>query len=181
MEDLIEEAAIISEKMAAREKVKMRSKLLRRILRQIRAMHDETGAEMASKIGISPSMLSSIENGTRFPPQPFPSMVIEAYKLRGRERDSLLVACAMATDMPLEIDLEDKCYDEAYMRVAYFLANRLTEADIEVLQEVCITIEKSIEKKRENLEASPISQMAELPIFLPDGWSADKESTDDKD
>lgn len=178
MKDPIEEAYEASEEMAAREN---RTRLLRRILRQIRTRHDETGAKMAKRIDISPSMLSSIESGVRVPPQTFPSMVIDAYKLRGRERDSFLVACVMASDLPLEIDMENKCYNEAYMRVAFFLANMLAEADIEALQWACINIENSIMNRRYGRDAAPISQRAELPVYLPDGWGEDEEEIYDNE
>lgn len=150
---------------------KRRSRLLRKLLRELRARYDESLAGMAKRLGISVSLLSSIENGSRFPPDGFMERVIEEYRLRGREKENLIVADTIASDAPIEFEMGDRQYSEKFVRVALFLANALAEADIETLWDVCKNIENAVAQKKTGACAPEVSDRKEMPIYLPDGWT----------
>lgn len=176
-EQLVQRLNNIAEELDAEENAnlslmdKERSSLLRKFLRELRARHDETLADMAKRLGISVSLLSSIENGSRFPPADFMERVVKAYRLRGREKENLIVAEAIASEAPIEFELGNRQYSEKYVRVALFLANALAEADVETLQEACMDIENAVARKKTDADAPRISDRKELPIYLPDGWT----------
>lgn len=65
---------------------------LGKTLRKIRIDRDELLKNMAEKLDMSPSMLSSIENGTRKPPVGFSERVENAYSLSDLEKDELTKA-----------------------------------------------------------------------------------------
>lgn len=175
--ELIQGLSSIAEELCAEEKInlslrdKERSSLLRKFLRELRARHDETLADMAKRLDISVSMLSSIENGSRFPPADFMEHVVKAYRLCGRERENLIVAETIASDAPIEFELGKRQYNEKFVRVALFLANALAEADVETLQEACMGIENAIAQRKTGEDAPDVSDRKELPIYLPDGWT----------
>lgn len=160
---------------------KERSRLLRKLLRELRARRDESLADMAGRLGISVSLLSSIENGQRFPPADFMERIIEAYRLRGREKENLIVAETIASDAPIEFELGNRKYDERYVRVALFLANALAEAGVEALQEACMAIENAIAQRKTDAAAPRVSDRKYLPIYLEDGWSPPEDDFEEDD
>lgn len=65
---------------------------LGKTLRKIRIDRDELLKDMAEKLDMSSSMLSSIENGTRKPPTGFFMRMMNAYDLTDFEKDELTKA-----------------------------------------------------------------------------------------
>lgn len=184
-EQLVQRLNNIAEDLDAEENAnlslmdKERSRLLRKLLRELRARRDESLADMARRLGISVSLLSSIENGSRFPPADFIGHVIEAYRLRGREKENLIVAETIASDAPIEFELGKRQYSERYVRVALFLANALAEADVETLQEACMAIENAVAQRKTGANAPRILDRKDLPIYLQDGWTHDDDFEED--
>ena len=54
-------------------------------LRSLRVTNNETRNEMASKLGITPSFLSAVENGIKSAPESWTSKIQKVYKLSDEE------------------------------------------------------------------------------------------------
>lgn len=77
-----------------------------KFLRILRLKNNEIIADMSSKLGISISYLSAIENGKREIPDDFANKIINLYSLKGEE----IVELNQAIDLSLKeakINLED--------------------------------------------------------------------------
>lgn len=79
---------------------------LGKILRKIRIDRDELLKNMADKLNMSPSMLSSIENGVRKAPNDFLQRIENSYSLTREERDD--IESALSDDWgAIRIPLDD--------------------------------------------------------------------------
>lgn len=92
--------------MPTGEKRKAMVTRLGKILRKIRIDRDELLKDMADKLNMSPSMLSSIENGVRKAPNDFLQRIENSYSLTREERDD--IESALSDDWgAIRIPLDD--------------------------------------------------------------------------
>lgn len=77
-----------------------------KILRIIRINSGDSAKEMAEKLNISPSYLSTIENGKRNIPPDIEILLARAYNLSDKDKDKLHRAIVASSDT-VKIDLTD--------------------------------------------------------------------------
>ena len=77
-----------------------------KLLRIIRVNSGDSAKEMAVKLNMSPSYLSTIENGKRNIPPDMEQLLISAYNLSDRDKEKLRKA-VMASSGTVKIDLTD--------------------------------------------------------------------------
>jgi transcriptional regulator with XRE-family HTH domain len=77
-----------------------------KLLRIIRINSGDSAKEMASKLNMSPSYLSTIENGKRNIPPDMESLLISAYNLSEKDKEKLRKAM-MKSSETVKIDLTD--------------------------------------------------------------------------
>ena len=106
---------------------------LGKTLRKIRIDNAELLKDMAQKVGMSPAMLSSIENGNRRPPSDFVSRMEKAYALTGNQRSELIDAlCKVQETVTIGISgmpIGDQ-------RLAFSFARRFEELDAQDKNEI---------------------------------------------
>ena len=77
-----------------------------KLLRIIRINCGDSAKDMAQKLNMSPSYLSTIENGKRNIPPDMDALLIHAYKLSDKDKAKLRKAMAESSDT-VKIDLTD--------------------------------------------------------------------------
>lgn len=77
-----------------------------KLLRIIRINSGDSAKEMASKLNMSPSYLSTIENGKRNIPPDMESLLISAYNLSEKDKEKLRKAMVKSSET-VKIDLTD--------------------------------------------------------------------------
>ena len=77
-----------------------------KLLRIIRVNSGDSAKEMAQKLNISPSYLSTIENGKRNIPPDMEQLIIQAYNLSDKDKAKLRKAMVNSSDS-VKIDLTD--------------------------------------------------------------------------
>ena len=77
-----------------------------KLLRIIRINSGDSAKEMAAKLNMSPSYLSTIENGKRNIPLDMEKLLIDAYQLSERDKEKLRKAMAESSEV-VKIDLTD--------------------------------------------------------------------------
>lgn len=77
-----------------------------KLLRIIRINSGDSARAMAAKLNMSPSYLSTIENGKRNIPPDMEKLLIEAYQLSDRDKEKLRKAMAESSET-VKIDLTD--------------------------------------------------------------------------
>lgn len=102
-----------------------------KLLRIIRVNSGDSAKEMAQKLNMSPSYLSTIENGKRNIPPDMEELLIKAYKLSERDKAKLRKAMVDSSDT-VKIDLTDLA--EKKKRMIYEITKGdLDEATIDQL------------------------------------------------
>lgn len=77
-----------------------------KLLRIIRVNSGDSAKEMAQKLNMSPSYLSTIENGKRNIPPDMEQLLIGAYKLSEKDKEKLRKAMVSSSET-VKIDLTD--------------------------------------------------------------------------
>ena len=77
-----------------------------KLLRIIRINGGDSAKDMAKKLNMSPSYLSTIENGRRNIPQDMEALLVKAYKLSDHDREKLRKAMVRSSDT-VKIDLTE--------------------------------------------------------------------------
>ena len=77
-----------------------------KLLRIIRINSGDSAKDMAQKLNMSPSYLSTIENGKRNIPPDMEELLIKAYNLSGKDKEKLRKAMVDSSDT-VKIDLTD--------------------------------------------------------------------------
>ena len=114
-----------------------------KLLRIIRINSGDSAKEMAQKLNMSPSYLSTIENGKRNIPPDMEQLLISAYNLSDRDKEKLRKAM-MASSDTVKIDLTDLA--EKKKQMIY----EITKGDLdeETIDQLCKIIkEKKGEEK----------------------------------
>ena len=102
-----------------------------KLLRIIRINSGDSAKQMAVKLNMSPSYLSTIENGKRNIPLDMEQLLISAYNLSDRDKEKLRKAM-MASSDTVKIDLTD--LSEKKKRVIHEITKgNLDEATIDQL------------------------------------------------
>ncbi len=112
------------------------STALGKFLRKLRIDNDELMKDMAEKLRLAPSTLSSIENGRRKPPKGFEESLCAKYCLAADQADQLKRAILQSGD---EVALKIKGLDEGDRELAVSFARRfenLSDADKERIKEI---------------------------------------------
>ena len=112
------------------------STALGKFLRKLRIDNDELMKDMAEKLNIAPSTLSSIENGRRKPPKGFEENLCSKYHLLTDQIEQLRRAVLQSGD---EVALKIKSLDEGDRELAVSFARRfenLSKADKERIKEI---------------------------------------------
>ena len=99
---------------------------LGRFLRKLRIDRGELMKDMADNLGISPSMLSAIENGKRNSPAGFASRIERAYQLGANQIEVLTKALAETQD-EVRISLSGRSEEDATLAFAF--ARRFDDLD----------------------------------------------------
>ena len=108
-----------------------------KLLRIIRVNSGDSAKEMARKLKMSPSYLSTIENGKRNIPIDIDKLLIEAYNLSDRDKEKLRKAMAESSDR-VKIDLTDLA--EKKRQMIFEITNgNLDESVIEQLHQIIET------------------------------------------
>lgn len=102
------------------------SNKLTKELRLIRVQNDENSYIMAKKIGISPSLLSSIENGKRSLTDENIIKICEVYKL---DKDKEKVLFTLAHELGHQICINLEGLNSEQRDIAYTLARKLNTLD----------------------------------------------------
>lgn len=109
---------------------------LGKFLRKLRIDNDELMKDMADKLKLATSTLSSIENGRRNPPKGFEEKLIDAYALATAEIEQLRNAIMQSKD---EVALRIKGMSSQDQELAVSFARRfenLSEADKARIKEI---------------------------------------------
>lgn len=109
---------------------------LGKFLRKLRIDNDELMKDMADKLKLATSTLSSIENGRRNPPKGFEEKIIDAYALAAAEIEQLRGAIMQSRD---EVALRIKGMSSQDQELAVSFARRfenLSEADKARIKEI---------------------------------------------
>ncbi len=107
---------------------------LGKLLRIIRINSDETSAQMAKKLHISPSYLSSIENGNRKIPYDLLELVTTAYKLTENDVTRLKGAIISSSEL---LSIQTKHFKENQQQLLYGLyKNEISEEDAKKILEI---------------------------------------------
>ena len=101
---------------------------LGKYLRSIRCENGELLKDMASKLSISPSMLSSIEGGTRNVPKSFVDNITNIYHLTSSQQEHLRLAIAQ-TRKEIAINLQG--LSQSDQNLAFSFARRFSDLDEE--------------------------------------------------
>lgn len=112
---------------------------LGKFLRKIRIDRGELLKDMADNLGMSSSMLSSIENNNRKPPGDFVSRVERAYRLTAEQAEDLARA-AMASVDSVAIDM--KHLSAGDQELAFSFARRFSDLDAESKQSIMAILKK---------------------------------------
>lgn len=108
-----------------------------KLLRIIRVNSGDSAKEMAKKLNMSPSYLSTIENGKRNIPIDIDKFLIEAYNLSDKDKVKLRKAMAESSDS-VKIDLTDLA--EKKRQMIFEITNgNLDESVIEELHQIIET------------------------------------------
>ena len=102
-------------------------------LRKLRVDKDENIYDMAKKLGISISYLSSIEAGKRKIPNDMVERIIEQYRLN-KEQSELLKAAEAESSEKIEIDLSFMTAEQR--KLAFALSRKLSE----ITDDECLSI-----------------------------------------
>lgn len=109
---------------------------LGKYLRKLRIDNDELMKDMAEKLGLATSTLSSIENGRRNPPQGFEDKVVTVYALTNAEVNQLHFAIIQSKE---EITMKIKDLSSQDQELAVSFARRfenLSETDKARIKEI---------------------------------------------
>lgn len=109
---------------------------LGKFLRKLRIDNDELMKDMADKLALAASTLSSIENGRRNPPKDFEERLVSVYSLTASEIDQLHSAIMQSRD---EIALRIKGLSASDQELAVSFARRfenLSDADKARIKEI---------------------------------------------
>lgn len=112
---------------------------LGKFLRKIRIDRGELLKDMANNLGMSSSMLSSIENNNRKPPKDFVSRVESAYQLTAEQAEDLARATVESVDL-VTIDMEHLSPDD--QELAFSFARRFSDLDAESKQNIMTILKK---------------------------------------
>lgn len=114
-----------------------------KILRIIRINSGDSAKEMAKKLNMSPSYLSTIENGKRSIPPDMEKLLINAYNLSDKDKNKLRKAMVNSCEI-VKIDLTDLA--EKKKQVIYEITKG--ELDEATIDKLCLIInEKKAEDK----------------------------------
>ena len=109
-----------------------------KLLRIIRINTGDSARTMAEKFGMSPSYLSTIENGKRNIPPEMEELVIRAYDLSEHDKEKLRKTI-IDTTAQLKVDLTEM--EEKTKKVIFSLTKG--NIDEETLNQLCEIIDKS--------------------------------------
>ena len=108
-----------------------------KLLRIIRVNSGDSAKDMAKKLNMSPSYLSTIENGKRNIPIDIDKLLIKAYNLSEKDKEKLRKAMAESSDT-VKIDLTDLA--EKKRQMIFEITNgNLDESVIEELHHIIKT------------------------------------------
>lgn len=108
-----------------------------KLLRIIRVNSGDSARDMARKLNMSPSYLSTIENGKRNIPIDIDKLLIEAYNLSEKDKEKLRKAMAESSDT-VKIDLTDLA-DKKRQMIFEITNGNLDESVIEELHQIIKT------------------------------------------
>lgn len=91
---------------------------LGRFLRKLRIDHDEILYDMAQKLRVSSSFLSSVENGRKSPPPEWLDQITSLYGLTPDEHNALMVAMN-ETISQVRLNLHDQPIEKRDMAIAF--------------------------------------------------------------
>lgn len=105
-----------------------------KLLRIIRINSGDSARTMAAKLNMSPSYLSTIENGKRNIPPDMEQLLISAYNLSDKDKEKLKKAMLESSDV-VKIDLTDLA--EKKKQMLFEIANgELDEETIDLLYQI---------------------------------------------
>jgi len=104
-----------------------------RFVRKLRVDHDEVLKDMANKLEVSSSFLSSLENGRKKIPESLSGRLIEQYGLNQEEQTRLFDAVNMSNN---EVKLNLTMLDDKTRTMAVSFARRFEELDDEEIQDI---------------------------------------------
>jgi len=108
-------------------------------LRIIRLNSNEILKDMANKIGITPSYLSSIENGKRTPTRALVNKIISIYKLDEKQSQNIQEAFYKTID---EITISSKNLNKEHQNLGLVFARKFNGLDSQQINEILSIINK---------------------------------------
>lgn len=108
-------------------------------LRKLRLDSGEIMKEMASKLDVSSSFLSAVENGKKKMPDSWYEMIIDLYNLNKEKQDELLTAIE-ESQKSVEINLNDLSREKK--RLAFSFARELENLNKEEVDKMKIFLNK---------------------------------------
>lgn len=110
--------------------------VLGKFLRRLRIDNDELLKNMADKLQVASSTLSSIENGRRNPPNGFAKKIEAAYKLTKIQQENLAEAI-LASQKEVQLRVNDMREQDRELAVAFARRfENLSDADKERIKEI---------------------------------------------
>lgn len=97
-----------------------------RFLRKLRIDQGEILKDMASKLGVTVSFLSAVENGKKKMPPAWNKKICELYQLDADQRDTFTTAIA-DTESSIEMNLYDVSVERKELAISF--ARRFSEID----------------------------------------------------
>ena len=104
-----------------------------KFLRKVRIDNNEILADMADKLGVSPSFLSAVENGKKKVPVGWSVKICELYKLDDNQSENLDQAIA-ETELSYEIDLSGVTKQNREIAVSF--ARKFATMDEEQIEKI---------------------------------------------
>lgn len=113
-------------------------------LRKLRIDESEKLVDMAKRLGISPSYLSFIENGTREIPPDFSYRIWKEYHLSNEQTNALQQAEAVTPKKTVTIDLVPLAGKPEYITVATVFSQCIAKLNSEQIQQLSALLQQFI-------------------------------------
>ena len=121
-----------------------------KFLKRLRVDTGDTLAVMAQKLGVSASLLSSVESGAREIPPELSEKIRTAYKLDAEASDALLKAECDTLHKSISISLAGREDDADFKKAAISIARDLQELPTGDVQKLANEVHEKAQSKRQS-------------------------------
>lgn len=119
-----------------------------KFLKRLRVDTGDTLVQMAQKLGVSVSLLTSVESGAREIPSELSGKIRTAYRLNEIASDALLKAECETAHKTISVSLGEKSEDEEFVKAAISISRDLQELSTQEITDLARQVHEKAQNKR---------------------------------